>query len=165
VAMGDSELFFALLRISATQALRAAGLTTAKPAVLDTITDILARYLILLGTTTRDIAESSGRSQAELADVRCALEDVGALRPLNIYGDPGDDDDRAVLQLVEWFRGPQAAEMRRVAGFAANGGGGGREGAVVKVDGGGGAGGRLDGEVKNDEWLAALKKIAEKRMV
>lgn len=36
--MNDQELFFALLRVSAAQSLRAAGLTTAKPSVLDAVT-------------------------------------------------------------------------------------------------------------------------------
>jgi transcription initiation factor TFIID subunit 3 len=139
--MSDSELFFSLLRITSAQILRAAGLTTAKPSVVDAFTgrfhplpppppkvylanpieplvDIVARYLMLLGTTTRDMAESSGRLQAELDDVRLALEHVGLVRPLNIFNDPYDDDTRGVDALIEWFRGPQAAEMRRVAGFA-----------------------------------------------
>lgn len=162
--MSESELFFSLLRVSATQILRAAGLTTAKPSVIDAFTgtpppshhptpnshthpDILARYLLLLGSTTRDIAESSGRLNAELDDVRLALEHVGLVRPLNVYSDGRDEDTRGVDGLVEWFRGGQAAELRRVAGY-----GGGKEVGVLE-----GAG------VKNEEWVAALRKIAEKR--
>ena len=36
--MSESDLFFSLLRVSATQILRAAGLTTAKPSVIDAFT-------------------------------------------------------------------------------------------------------------------------------
>jgi hypothetical protein len=71
-----------------------------------------------------------------------ALEHVGLLRPLNIFDDPDDNDTRAVDALIDWFQGPQAAEMRRVAGFpVANGG-----------EGTGAGGGALEGP-KNDEWL------------
>ena len=133
--MSNSELFFSLLRISAAQILRSAGLTTAKPSVVDAFTDILARHLHLLGSTTREIAESSGRLQADIDDVRLALEHVGVIRPVNIYNDPEDADTRGVDALVEWFRGTQAAEMRRVAGYAGKGEG-------------------VGTEAKNEEWIA-----------
>lgn len=149
-------LFFAMLRISAVQILRAAGLTTAKPSVVDAVVgilpllyaavcistymlyirrpiapypvpcrplthfpvlDIFVRYLHLLGTTTRSFAEVAGRTAAELPDVRAALEHVGAIWPLDVYSDPEDDDTHAIEALVEWFRGNQAAEIRRVAGM------------------------------------------------
>ncbi|RPB17707.1 hypothetical protein P167DRAFT_561345 [Morchella conica CCBAS932] len=162
--MSDQELFFALLRVSAAQALRAAGLTTAKPSVLDAVTDILSRYLTLLGSTTRDFAESSGRTHAELPDVRLALEHVGLLRPLNIFTDRDDEDTRAVDAFVEWMKGAQAAEMRRVAGFGVPG-----EEAVVMTAAaaGGGAitgattmpavavgGATLENGARGEEWAA-----------
>ncbi|KAI5789157.1 hypothetical protein EDC01DRAFT_132210 [Geopyxis carbonaria] len=152
--MSDSELFFALLRVSAAQVLRAAGLTTAKPSVLDAFTDIFARYLMLLGTTTRDFAESAGRPTAELEDVRTAMEHVGLVRPLNVFDDPDEDDTRGIDALVEWFRGPQASEMRRVAGF-----GGGEDGTAVIT---GVPGATMEG-MKNDEWMAVIKKLSEKK--
>ncbi|KAF8252869.1 hypothetical protein K440DRAFT_629411 [Wilcoxina mikolae CBS 423.85] len=139
--MSQSELFFSLLRISAAQALRAAGLTSAKPSVLDACADILARYLMLLGTTTSKFAESAGRIQAELVDVRVAIEHVGLVLPLNIFDDPCDNDTRGIDNLVDWFRGPQAAEMRRVAGYPGTSLAGSQSGEVR-------AG------VNNEEWLA-----------
>ncbi|KAL7267734.1 hypothetical protein RUND412_009663 [Rhizina undulata] len=105
---------------------------------------------MLLGTTTRDFAERSGRANAELEDVRSALEHVGLLRPLNIYNDPNDDDTRAVDALIDWFRGPQAAEMRRVAGF-------GGAGSNAQPQTG------LENDPKNDEWMASMRKVSEKR--
>ncbi|CCX34866.1 Bromodomain associated-domain-containing protein [Pyronema domesticum] len=138
--MSESELFFSLLRITAAQTLRAAGLTTAKPSVVDAFTDITLRYLLLLGQTTASFAEASGRLQPEVDDIRLALEHVGAIRPVNIFNDPEDEDTRGVDILIEWFKGPQAAEMRRVAGIV------GQEA--------GGAG---------EEWAGALKKLNEKR--
>ncbi|CAZ79919.1 unnamed protein product [Tuber melanosporum] len=139
--MTDSEVYFTILRVSAAQTLRSAGITAAKPSVVDAFTDLLARYLTLLGTTTRNFAESGGRTQAELIDARMAMEHVGLLRPINIFSNPDDDDTEAVDALVEWFRGPQAADMRRVAGHAE------KEGQVGK----------------SDEWLGATKKLSEKR--
>jgi len=168
--MTDSELFFSLLRVTAAQVLRAAGLTTAKPSVVDAFTDILARYLTLLGATTRNFAEVAGRTEAELDDVRLALEHVGLVRPLNIYNDPFDEDTRGVDSLLDWFRGPQAVELRRVAGF---GGGvrprqiasasGGVETNGTALAGGSATGTGIDGGLKNEEWVAALRKLSEKR--
>lgn len=168
--MSDQELFFSLLRITAAQVLRSAGLTTAKPSVLDAFTgpypspsstpppithrpthtppDILMRYLLLLGTTTRNFCESAGRAHAELEDVRATLEHVGLIRPLNIYDDPNDEDTTGLERLIEWWKGGEAAEMRRVAGY----GGGQREGAVVGEE-----------AVRNEEWVAALRKLEAKR--
>jgi len=56
------------------------------------------------------------------------MEHVGLLRPINIFNDPDDNDTEAVDALVEWFRGSQAADMRRVAGYAE------KEGQVGKSD-------------------------------
>ena len=155
--MTDSEVYFTLLRVSAAQTLRSAGITAAKPSVVDAFTgspppnfspplhlqltlslDLLARYLTLLGTTTRNFAESGGRTQAELIDARMAMEHVGLLRPISIFNDPNDDDTEAIDALVEWFRGPQAADMRRVAGYAE------KEGQVGK----------------SDEWLGGMFRSA-----
>ncbi|KAF8467715.1 Bromodomain associated-domain-containing protein [Kalaharituber pfeilii] len=172
--MAESELYFSLLRVSAAQTLRAAGLTTAKPSVLDAFTDITLRYLTLLAQTTRDFAERSNRPEPILSDVRAAMEHLGLIRPLNVFhkprhkrrkGNPGieiavfdgvgdvdltgggtdeggsgiggggyggngfgedeyeyeyeedEEDTRGVDSLIEWFKGPVAAEMRRIAGM------------------------------------------------
>jgi transcription initiation factor TFIID subunit 3 len=96
---------------------------------------------MLLGTTTSKFAESAGRIQAELDDVRVAIEHVGLVLPLDIFDDPYDNDTRGIDNLVDWFRGPQAAEMRRIAGYPGT--------SLV---------GSQSGEVRtganNEEWLA-----------
>ncbi|KAF8426325.1 hypothetical protein EV426DRAFT_530521 [Tirmania nivea] len=127
--MSNQELYFALLRISAAQTLRAAGLTTTRPSVLDTFTaDITARYLQLLALTTKNFAEMSNRPGSEITvtDARAAMEHLGLIQPApifhwegNSYNDDDyddDDDTRGVDALIEWFKGPVAAELRRVAG-------------------------------------------------
>lgn len=120
---------------------------------------------MLLGTTTRDMAERNNRVEPELSDVRQALEHVGLIRPLNIYDDPYDADTTGVETLIEWFQGHQAAEIRRVAGFAVPEvgvpGPVGVDGALPGAPGAGAGGGA--GAAKNDEWIASLKKITEKR--
>ncbi|KAI5809632.1 hypothetical protein DFH27DRAFT_458900, partial [Peziza echinospora] len=111
--MAESDLYFSLLRVTAAQALRAAGLTTSKPSVLDAFTDITSRYLLLLAQTTRDFAELSNRpgSDPALEDVRAAMEHLGLIRPFEVA-----EDTRGVDNLIEWFKGPMAAEMRRISG-------------------------------------------------
>lgn len=119
------------------------------------------------------MAERNNRVEPELSDVRQALEHVGLIRPLNVYDDPYDQDTRGIDSLIQWFQGHQASEIRRVAGFAVpevgvpGGGAVGVDGALPGAPGGaGGAGnaaGAGAGDAKNDEWLAALKKITEKR--
>lgn len=83
-----------------------------------------------------------------------------------MFGDPDDDDTRAVDAFVDWMRGSQAAEMRRVAGFATPGVNGNMNGEsasgnapvtgattmpAVAV-----GGTTLESGPKNDEWLAGM---------
>ena len=122
--------------------------------------------------------------------MRLALEHVGLVRPLNVFNDPFDEDTRGVDNLVEWFRGPQAAEMRRVAGFGSTPSTSTAAAAAAAAVAAGGMGmmargqqqqpGEVEAEVKNEEWLAgmhpstlykvwvltirtALKRLSEKR--
>lgn len=87
-----------------------------------------------------------------------------------MFGDPDDDDTRAVDAFVDWMRGSQAAEMRRVAGFATPGVNGNMNGEstsgsapvtgattmpAVAV-----GGTTLESGPKNDEWLAGMFGIS-----
>lgn len=99
---------------------------------------------------------------ADLDDVRLALEHVGLVRPLNVFNDPFDEDTRGVDNLVEWFRGPQAAEMRRVAGFGSTSSTsttaavGASAGVVGMMARGQQQPGEVEAGVKNEEWLAGM---------
>ncbi|TLD27017.1 hypothetical protein PspLS_04471 [Pyricularia sp. CBS 133598] len=100
-----ATLFHALLRPSVLQILRATGYHCTRPAVLDSLTDLAANYLLALCRaaaqhTTDDVAPG-------LAEIRMALEDVGAIAP-------EDDDVQAVQDFVDWFAGARNAEIRRI---------------------------------------------------
>lgn len=87
-----------------------------------------------------------------------------------MFGDPEDDDTRAVDAFVDWMKGSQAAEMRRVAGFAIPGVNGNMNSessnGIVPVTGAttmpavavGGT--TLESGPKNDEWLAGMFGIS-----
>ena len=89
-------LFHALLRPSILQILRATGFHSTRPAVLDTLTDLAARYLTQLAAATAQHAAANnahpafaydgtvgdaGDACAGVTDVRMALQDVGAVVP------------------------------------------------------------------------------------
>lgn len=71
------------------------------------------------------------------------------VRPINIYDDPYDEDTAGLEGLIEWWRGSEAAEMRRVAGY----GGAGSQGVPAGPEAG----------VRNEEWVGALKKLEGKK--
>ncbi|KAJ6257676.1 Transcription initiation factor [Drechslerella dactyloides] len=109
------QFYFSLLRISTAQMLRHAGLAGSRPSVLDTLTDMTARYLTLLGTTARSITESSERTTSELTDALLAMEHLGLLKPLTIYT-PDLNDTRAVDNFIAWAKSPEVEELRKLAG-------------------------------------------------
>jgi len=132
-AMSSQNLHNTLLRPAILQVLRAAGFSNMKPSVLDTVTDIAARYLQLLASRTAEHAFNNHNDYIpEIRDVRLALQDVGALRPqLNAMEQDfrGKEDLRAVNAFIEWAQGPVNKEIRRIAGL------GGGETEAVNVDG------------------------------
>ena len=145
----DNPFYFNLARISSAQILRAAGSDRTRPSTLDTLTDILIRYLHLLGTESMSFALAAGRREADIRDVRLAMESIGVIAKGRLVSkkrvrrivrerrgetttvdeddtDPdGEDEDNASTESLErllaWFRGGQAAECRRVAGIGVGG--------------------------------------------
>ncbi|KAF3110243.1 hypothetical protein TWF594_008264 [Orbilia oligospora] len=111
----QEQFYFSLLRISTAQMLRHAGLAGSRPSVLDSLTDMTARYLTLLGTTARSISESSNREESDVPDVLCAIEHVGLLRPLTLYN-ADLDDTRAIDNFITWAKSPEIEELRKIAG-------------------------------------------------
>ncbi|KAK6335981.1 hypothetical protein TWF730_003354 [Orbilia blumenaviensis] len=111
----QEQFYFSLLRISTAQMLRHAGLAGSRPSVLDSLTDMTARYLTLLGSTARSISESSNRTTTELPDIICAMEHVGLLRPLTLYN-ADLDDTRAIDNFISWAKSPEVEELRKIAG-------------------------------------------------
>ncbi|KAI5466793.1 hypothetical protein BGZ63DRAFT_398425 [Mariannaea sp. PMI_226] len=110
------SVFHALLRPSILQILRATGYHSTRPAVLDSITDLAARYLSMLCQTTADHAvhNNGGCADFTIVDVRMALQDVGALLPERIATEEevyGEEDLRGVNEFIEWFSGQRMKEM------------------------------------------------------
>lgn len=130
----QSAFFHALLRPAILQILRATGYHSAKPSVVDSMTDIAARYLSALceATASHAVHNHGDAGDYSLLDVRMALQDAGAL-PWSLSAerrlrnkeeeqqeaqaenedededeDEEDDDDDGADEFVEWFSGPGA---------------------------------------------------------
>lgn len=111
-----------LLRPSILHILRAAGYSSTKPSVLDTLTDIAARYLTLLATTTIDIADANHEDDPEvtITDIRMAMQQCGVLGLELIleeqgFGAEDQEDMRGVNHFIEWTMGKENKEIRRIA--------------------------------------------------
>jgi hypothetical protein len=116
-------LHHSLLRPCILQILRAAGYHSTRPSVLDTLTDLAARYMFLLAQTTATHA-SVNHNEPELSleisiqDVRMAMQDCGALIPERVLEEQefdGEEDTRGVDAFVAWAMGKVNQEIRRVA--------------------------------------------------
>ena len=145
--MSANMLHNSLLRPAILHILRAAGFHSARPSVIDTLADITARYLLLLASRTATNAYSNHNTlEPEITDVRMALQDCGLLtpsltaaeeawkealsKPLEEYPERNglrakermrrdEEDTRDVREFVDWVRGAQNAEIRRIAGLEA----------------------------------------------
>ncbi|CAJ0546165.1 Ff.00g096380.m01.CDS01 [Fusarium sp. VM40] len=131
------SLFHALLRPSMLQILRSTGYHSTRPAVLDSLTDLAARYLSLLCQGTAEHAAHNQGDSADftIADIRMALQDAGALMPERVPAEEtwrGEEDLRGVEEFITWFAGQRMKEMMEV--------------------------GSGDGETDATDYLNALKK-------
>ena len=78
------DLHRALLRPAIVHMLRAAGFHSTKPSVLDTVTNLAERYIMLLASSTATHARSSHNDPIPtITDLRMALAECGALSPLS----------------------------------------------------------------------------------
>jgi len=154
--MTSADLHTALLRPAVIQILRAAGFGYARPAVIDTVTDIAAKYLLLLASSTAQNAFNTHNTFVPtIQDVRLALNQAGALAPqmstteeslrdeVEVEGAMVPFEDlRGVQGFVNWAQGPVNKEIRRIAGF-------GDDANVEEIAAG------LD---EKEDYLTALKK-------
>jgi transcription initiation factor TFIID subunit 3 len=132
-------LFHALLRPAVLQILRATGYHSAKTSVLDSVTDLAARYFLHLCQLTavyaahnhdeppllRATAPGPGPANQNPAipaptvvDVRMALQRVGALLPERVDEEQeylGEEDTRGVEAFVAWAMGSLNREIKRIA--------------------------------------------------
>ncbi len=131
VVMNSMNLHHALLRPAVLQILRAAGFNYTRSAVLDTVTDLAVRYLLLLASTTAQHAFNNHNDYVPtVQDARLALLEIGAFRPqLNVLEERAKgleeingetvmfEDMRGVDNFMKWARGPVNKEIRRIAGL------------------------------------------------
>jgi transcription initiation factor TFIID subunit 3 len=122
-----------LLRPSVLHILRAAGFQSTKPAVLDTVIDLTARYLTALAEKVA-VYSSEGSAIAEptVTHVRLAMEDIGVFVPRSTAGEEvwsTTEDLRGVQAFIDWCKGEANTEIRRIAGMTT------KEGAKVEVGG------------------------------
>ncbi|CAN8099456.1 unnamed protein product [Discula destructiva] len=119
-------VFHALMRPAIIQILRAAGFHSAKPTVIDSLTDIARRYLeILCQETARHTADNTddpewglGLLEPTIVEVRRALQDVGAFLPEREWEEQDfmeDEDTRGVDDFVSWATGPKTELMKKIA--------------------------------------------------
>ncbi|CAO3694993.1 unnamed protein product [Umbelopsis ramanniana] len=85
------SLCFALLRTTTLQILQSAGFESSHLTSADVLTDVFSRYLELLGQTTAELAEHSGRVKANALDTSTTFSDlhidIGSLRDWLEIGD------------------------------------------------------------------------------
>jgi transcription initiation factor TFIID subunit 3 len=129
-------LFHALLRPAILQILRATGYHGAKTSVLDSVTDLAARYLLHLCQLTALYATHNNDEPPlflpedgatppnpvvpapTIVDVRMALQRSGALLPERIQEEQeylGEEDTRGVEAFIAWAMGPMNREIKRIA--------------------------------------------------
>ncbi|KAG5973993.1 hypothetical protein E4U58_003769 [Claviceps cyperi] len=149
----QSAFFHALLRPSILQILRATGYHSARPSVIDSLTDIAARYLtaLCLSTASHAVHNHGDAGDYSLVDVLMALQDVGAVQPAKKRAvgltwqdsenegqneeeeeDDFTDEGWVVDEFVEWFAGQRMRELMLI--------------------------GRGNGEIEATDYLSALKK-------
>lgn len=146
--MSANELFNSLLRPAVIHILRAAGFHATKPSVLDVLTDLTARHLMLLAERTAYNAYSNHNGvEPDITDVRMAMQDCGVLvptltaaeetwreklrKPLEEYPERNGlrakermrrdaEDTQDVRDFIEWVHGDQYQEIKRVAGLVSS---------------------------------------------
>lgn len=109
----------ALLRPCVLHVLRAAGYHSTKPSVLDALTDIAGRYMLLLATSTSNYAAiNHAELEVSIEDVRMAMQECAAFVPEKVWEDQifdDEEDTRGVDLFIEWAKGSANKEIRRVA--------------------------------------------------
>ena len=142
-----NALHNSLLRPPILHILRAAGFHSLRPSVLDTLTDIAARYISLLAESTAvHAASNNSLDSPTITDVRLALQDCGVLvpsltpaeeawkealrKPLEFYPERNGvrqketsrrdaEDTGDVKAFLDWAKSPSNAEIVRIAGLQA----------------------------------------------
>jgi len=133
-------LHHSLLRPCVLHILRAAGYHSTRPSVLDTLTDLAARYMLLLASSAAAHASlNHDEFEISIEDVRMAMQECGVLAPELLLEDEQseeEEDTRGVDGFIEWAKGADNREIGRIA-----------------LEG---------GEAGKEDYLTALKKKSSK---
>lgn len=113
---GQAAIFHALLRPAILQVLRATGYHATRGAVLDSLTDLAARYMqTLCEKTAAHATHARGdASDYTVVELRMALQDMGALMPDKTPTEQawaGVEDMRGVDEFLEWFQTPVMKDL------------------------------------------------------
>lgn len=106
------EFHFAVARVATAHICRAAGIERSNRAVLDAFTDILVRYLMLLGRTAQAACAARDDENAGVDDAMLAIAKCGAVKQAAALDAAYAVD---VVEFLRWLRGPQQARMVHVA--------------------------------------------------
>ena len=118
--MAPYNLHLTLLRPPILHILRAAGFQSTRPAVLDALADLAARYILLLAHTTALHCAANNSPVPTPQDVLMAMTEVGFFQPqMNTCDEDwlGEEDTRGLDAFLEWAMGGGNREIRRIAGL------------------------------------------------
>lgn len=168
--MSSNTVHHALLRPAIVQILRGVGFHSARPSVIDSLTDICARYLMLLASRTAARAsENHSDMIPDITDIRMAMGDSGLLTPTITASEEAwrellrkplheipernglrdmetsrrdEEDTNEVEAFIAWFHGDIHRNIKRIAGM-------GHEHKEADAQ---------TGEATETDYLTALKK-------
>ena len=114
------SLFHTLLRPCVLQILRAQGYHSTRTTVIDSLTDMAARYMYALcESTAHHMAHNETEGDVPgVMDVRMALQDCGAILPETIFPEQqwkDEEDVRGVEEFIGWAQGARFREIKRIA--------------------------------------------------
>ncbi|QDS68443.1 hypothetical protein FKW77_010810 [Venturia effusa] len=143
--MSEKQLHHALLKPAVLQMLRAAGFQGTRPAVADTLTEITARYIMLLASQAMTFAHlNHGDPIPDITDTRMALVNCALLQPSQTASEEmwkellrqpideipegsvlrkkeaekrDEEDTHEIKAFINWFDGPVYKEQMRIAGL------------------------------------------------
>lgn len=115
VPMSDlnAQFHLSLARVSVTQILRSTGVDRTRLSVLECLSELLVKYLMLLGQRSQEAAESAGRRQCDLVDLREACERMGAIATTSREG---VREEEGVVEFISWCMSDEVGELRKFAG-------------------------------------------------
>lgn len=105
------EFHKAIARVSTAHICRAAGVERSSAPVLDTLNDVLTKYLSLLSEVSMKAARARGSDDANIEDCMLALNECQAVHR-RLSADPSVED---IVEFMNWLRSPLQSRMVNVS--------------------------------------------------